>query len=323
MSIVRFYWFGSSMLQLLFFGMIFMYKHRFVLGSDFMNGFDRVKNVLPDRLANELEKYRHANVEELRIRLGKNPGIVIENRERLFVSEPSTKQDIKRIIERTTGASYHISESEISNGYISCNGIRIGVCGNVSAVNGQVRSFRNFTSLAIRVPRECRGVCDKLLEKLFSSSLDNTLIISPPGGGKTSALREICRKLSNKNYRIAVVDERNELLSDDGTGGFDLGPHTDVLTGVSKAEGSIMLLRAMNPQIIAMDEITKECDLEAVSQIAGCGVSIIATAHASSREELLHRKIYRNLLDLGIFKNLIIISGFGHKRIYATEYLTT
>lgn len=121
---------------------------------------------------------------------------------------------------------------------------------------------------------------------------------------------------------MAVVDERNELFADDGSGhGFDLGEHSDVISGVPKAEGCMMLLRAMNPEIIVMDEITKPCDVEAVSQTAGCGANILASVHAASKGELFQRPINRGLLEQGVFKYIIVISGHGGSRSYKAERL--
>lgn len=121
---------------------------------------------------------------------------------------------------------------------------------------------------------------------------------------------------------MAVVDERNELAAaDGGEAQFDLGAHTDVLTGAPKAEGALMLLRAMNPQIIAMDEITRPEDTEAIAQAAGCGAGILASAHASCLDELHRRPLYRRLLGQGIFQNLVVISGTGNARRYTAERL--
>ncbi len=285
-----------------------------------MNGFDKAMSILPAYLVADMAKYSRAGVEEIRIRLGKKPCVVIEGRENTFSKHETDSQDIRRIIEKATGASFHMAESAIAQGYINCDGLRIGVCGNVNVQKGQVHSFRSFNSLAIRIPRECHGICDRLIKEIYPDSFDSTLIISAPGGGKTTALRELCRCLSNRGKRIAVADERNELFADDGSGhGFDLGDHCDVLSGIPKAEGCMMLLRAMNPEIIVMDEITKPCDVEAVSQTAGCGAGILASVHAASKDELFQRPANRSLLELGVFKYVVTISGYGSRRSYKAE----
>ena len=149
-------------------------------------------------------------------------------------------------------------------------------------------------------------------------------MLSPPGGGKTTALRELIRLLSDSGLRCAVADERNELAASDmGQAQFDLGTHSDVLTGVNKAQAAIMLLRGMNPQIVAMDEITRREDAEAIRELYGCGVGLLASAHAVSPEDMRCRSLYRELLDGEIFARLLIISSRDGRRSYEVRCLCT
>ena len=117
-----------------------------------------------------------------------------------------------------------------------------------------------------------------------------------------------------------MVDERNELSgTEEGEAGFDLGTHTDVLVGGNKSSAVMMLLRTMNPQILAMDEISREEDCETVRQILGCGVGILATAHASGIEEFLRRPLYRRLVEEHVFTWVISIRQTGQKRNFVSE----
>ena len=200
--------------------------------------------------------------------------------------------------------------------------MRVGVCGTAAVREGELSGLKNYSSLAIRIPREIYGICDKAIEKICQGGFESTLIISPPGGGKTTALREIVRRLSENNMRVAVIDERGELAAagDDGAA-FLLGAHTDVLSGVDKERGAMMLLRGMNPQVIAVDEITKPADIGIISNIYGCGVKLLASAHAGDYEELLSRTLYKRMLALGVFKYLIVIDGKGTERTYSVKRL--
>ena len=121
---------------------------------------------------------------------------------------------------------------------------------------------------------------------------------------------------------VSVIDERNELSGGPaGNAAYDLGPCSDVLAGLDKQTAAMLLLRGMNPELIAMDEITQSEDLEAVKSIAGCGVKLFATAHGSSREDMRKRRLYRELLEEGIFTRLICISLREGRRVYAQERL--
>ena len=260
--------------------------------------------------------------EEIRLRCGKAPSYLIGGKEQAFRTSPVEEEQLQRILEKATGASMHAAAASLSRGFLSYRGIRIGVCGTASLQNGAISGFRRISSLAIRIPRACRGICDEAAARLMREGVPNTLIIGRPGDGKTTALRELIRVLSDRGLRIGVVDERNELAAMDVSGpGFDLGRCSDVLTGVDKGEGMTMLLRGMNPQILAMDEITRLSDAEAVLQAQGCGVGILASAHAAGMEELRQRPVYRQLLEQKVFSACLLIRRSGGERRYTLERL--
>ena len=150
----------------------------------------------------------------------------------------------------------------------------------------------------------------------------SVLILSPPGYGKTTFLRECIRQLSDSGKRVSVADERGELAAvHRGVPQFDLGKASDIMSGVPKAQAVMMLLRAMNPQIIAMDEISSPEDVEAAETASGCGVRLIATAHAADKSELYRRPVYKRLLELGVFKNTVVIENRCGRRSYSYEEL--
>lgn len=284
-----------------------------------MDSLERAAALLPESMRRQAAE-RCGRAEELRLRVGRRPTALIDGVEREFGGPEVTGDDLRAVLERATGASLHTAAQALAQGYLSCGGLRIGVCGVAAVQEGRITGFRAFSSLAIRIPRQCRGVCDALTDRLYAAGFESTLVISPPGGGKTTALREIVRRLSDAGTRVAVVDERNELsATENGRPRFDLGRDSDVLVGVGKAEGAMLLLRTMNPQVIAMDEISGKEDIDAAAQICGCAVGLLASAHASSAEELRMRPLYRMLLELGLFRNLVVISGTGDMRRYRTE----
>ena len=170
--------------------------------------------------------------------------------------------------------------------------------------------------------REVPGLSAAVLDRLWSGGvLQSTLLLSPPGGGKTTLLRDLIRAVSDGEggpaLRVGVADERGELAAMyQGEPQFSIGRQTDVLDGCPKGPALLMLLRGMNPQVLAADEITAPEDAAALEMAANCGVSLLCTAHAGSLEELKARPLYRRLLDEGLFRRLAIIERAGRERRY-------
>lgn len=282
-----------------------------------MNGTELAMQLLPRRYLEQRSRERLRAAEELRLRLGQTLSMLVGGREYAVDGEAISADELARTLEKATGASLHTVLPSLRGGYISYHGLRIGVCGTAAWHEGEWRGFRHYGSLSIRIPRECRGICGGILRQLLQGECGNILILSPPGAGKTTALREFVRRFSEEGFRVGLVDERMEIAAaENGAPQFSLGPHCDVIGGAPKAEAAMMLLRAMNPQIIAMDEITRPEDLNAMREIVGCGVKLIATAHAASYEDLRRRPLYRALMDERIFSEFVLIRTDGQKRSY-------
>ena len=145
---------------------------------------------------------------------------------------------------------------------------------------------------------------------MIGRTVSSTLIVSPPGGGKTTFLRDLIRCISEKGLRVSVVDERRELSGmSEGKAILNLGPTTDVLCGAPKVQAIPLLIRAMNPQVLALDEIQGEKELEAALYASFSGVALIATAHGDGRKSLYHRPMYRRMLESGAFEWCINLDG--------------
>ena len=285
-----------------------------------MDAWSTAQSLLPETLLHAVKQVPAA--EEIRLRLGKPPAVVIGGREQRLSGETVIQKDLLHILEKATGASLYAAAPSLKNGFVSYRGLRIGVCGEAVYNRDQMSGLRGFSSLAIRIPHENPLGCETLLEGMLRAGPASTLIVSPPGGGKTSLLRELIRCESAKNLRVSVIDDRNELsASVSGKAQFDLGPGADVLVGVPKAQAAGMLLRGMNPQIIAMDEITQEADMNAVEQISGCGVALFAAAHGRDLADLQRRTLYKKLLESGVFRELVTIACKGGRRVYTREAL--
>lgn len=256
------------------------------------------------------------------MRLGRKVTALCSGNECCISTRKVDERDISTALERATGASLHTFADELAEGYINCEGLRVGVCGVAAIKNGCVSGYRRITSLNIRIPAEFSGNIDKAMLTLQNNKGTSALIISPPGIGKTTALREIVRRLSYAGERVSVVDERGELSARCGDcEGFDLGCRTDVMVGVKKSRAAIMMLRAMNPTYIAMDEITESEDIAAIKEINGCGVALLATVHARSMEQLNRRSLYRQLIDENIFDHVMEIAMVDGKRVVSCRRL--
>lgn len=288
-------------------------------------GFENAAALLPGWIreaAAALPEAERLRAEELRLRAGRLPTALLPEGERPLAGRSVTARDLESVLEAATQASAHTALDKVAAGFITVRGgVRVGLCGVASESGGSVLALRRLSGMALRIPGEALGCASALWPQLAEDGLPDTLLLSPPGGGKTTLLRELVR-LASAQWRVSLLDERGEVAGAlDGTPVFDVGAHTDVLTGVDKRRGAAMLLRSMNPQVLAMDEISAPEDVAAARQAAGCGVTLLATAHARDAEELALRPVYRELLALGVFRRAVVITLCRGRRRYELREL--
>lgn len=269
--------------------------------------------------------------EELRLRNGQPLSVCYGDREEIIPAcrgTPVRSSDLSQVLEIATQASAHTVLDRVKNGFVTVRGgHRIGLCGSGVVKDGAVTNLRTLSSLSIRIARSAPGAAERVLGQLMEGGkLHSTLILSPPGGGKTTLLRDIIRSVSDGEgispMRVGIADERGELAAMyDGLPQHDVGCRTDVMDGCPKDVGLLMLLRGMNPQMLAADEITAPADCAALEMAANCGVILLATAHGEGLADLRERPLYRQLLAQNIFSRVITIQRRDRKRVYTVTRL--
>lgn len=283
------------------------------------------------REAENLPKEKKRTAEEIRLRCGRSITISFPEGEEILAGcedRPIQPADISQVLEIATQASAHTVLDRVRNGFVTLRGgHRIGLCGSGVMRDGTVTNLRQLSSLSIRIARSVTGTAAQVLDELVEEGrLQSTLILSPPGGGKTTLLRDLIRAVSDGEglapMRVGVADERGELAAMyEGVPQFDLGRRTDVMDGCPKDAGLLMLLRGMNPQVLAADEITAPADCAALEMATNCGVVLLATAHAATLDDLKARALYRGLLEQNVFRRVITIERGKSARRYQVTRL--
>ncbi len=251
-------------------------------------------------------------------------------REPALAYRPS-KEDGLKLLDRITNHSLYTLEEELRRGYITVRGgHRIGLAGRVILEQGEVRSLKDISGFNIRIAREIPGAADKLIPYLrepHSAEYLHTLIISPPQRGKTTILRDIARIAASRlnanpgathpapadrPRKVGIVDERSEIAACiDGIPTFDIGSRTDVLDACPKAEGMMMMIRALSPEILIVDEIGRSEDTMAVLEAMHAGITVIATAHGRNLEDVKLRPTLAPLFAEKAFQRYVILQSTG------------
>lgn len=289
---------------------------------------EQVCRVFPGELRAQLERLppkMWAELEEIRLRTGQPVRLWGRKREESLSGEV-TREELEQVIRLASRCSLHAVLPQLRQGFLTLpGGHRLGICGRAVLREGEIHAIEPVSSLNLRLARQMRGVAEPLMERLCpKGEFRSTLILAPPGAGKTTLLRDVIRCLSDGvgcvPHRVSLADERGEVAAMQGGGPqLYVGENTDVMEGCPKAQGLMLLLRGMNPQVLCADEITAREDIEAMSMAAGCGVELLCTAHGASRDDLERRGLYRTLTKQGVFRRLLTIRVERGERRYQVE----
>ncbi|MDQ0417412.1 stage III sporulation protein AA [Croceifilum oryzae] len=276
---------------------------------------------LPRTILGSLEEIRIRQNRPLEVITSEQSWFVSYNRQLNTTPKDSvlpSREECAKLLNLLSNHSLYAIEEELRRGYITIEGgHRVGLAGKVVMEQGRVKHLRDVTGFNIRIAREVKGVGEELLPILFGSNqnLHNVLIVSPPQCGKTTLLRDLARLISlgdEKKYpskKVGIVDERSEIAGCvGGVPQHDVGPRTDILDGCPKAEGMMMMIRSMSPDVMIVDEIGRLEDLYAMHEAIHAGVKVISTAHGHTWEEVSRRAELGDLLKQGIFDRVILLS---------------
>ncbi len=280
---------------------------------------NEIKNILPENILKDIKNIGSSNaITEIRLRVGKR-GIVITSNVEVFLSSVITLKDLLDILVKVSKNSIYAIQNDINNGFVVVpGGHRIGICGEVVLENAKIKNIKNINSMNIRVARQMIGCADKIMPYIINNKVfENTLIVSPPGCGKTTILRDTVRQLSNgvksENFlgkNVGLVDERGEIACvSQGIANLDVGIRTDVMSNCPKNIGMQMLVRSMGVSIIATDEIGAVDDIDAIKYAVCSGVSLIFTMHGNDLRDIEKKEQMSGLFKDEVFKNIIFLSN--------------
>ena len=265
----------------------------------------------------EEERILFDHIQEIKLRIGKPLIIIYRGKERMWKDVIVTKEEIKETLEYISNYSLYAYEHELKQGFITIEGgHRVGMAGQVIMEEGKIKNLKYISSINLRISHEVKNCADKIFPYItYNKQMYHTLLISPPRCGKTTLLRDIIRQVSDGNMwvkgcTVGVVDERSELGGCYlGNPQNEMGVRTDILDRCPKAEGMIMLIRSMAPQVIAVDEIGAQEDVHAIEYAMHCGCKMLATAHGYSMEEIQRKLIFEKLVQERRFERYVILSN--------------
>lgn len=237
-------------------------------------------------------------------------------------------EQLKLIFEKISQYSVFAYTEEIGEGFITLKGgHRAGLCGKYYYRGEEKPQIKHISSINLRVAREVIGCAECIVPKLFEgNTFCHTLLISPPGCGKTTYLWDIIRLLSDgtdtiTGKNVAVVDERSEIGNRTREGiGFYLGNRTDLMDHCPKAAGMLMMLRTMTPEILAADEIGGEKDIKAMAYVRNCGCRLLMTVHGNSMQDIFARPVLGEYLKKYPFERYVFLSKKEDRERIITIY---
>src|SRR5699024_3019388 len=248
--------------------------------------------MIQNRLIKQLHEHWH-HIQEIRIRLDKPIELIFDRHTEWMTDIRPSRKDTIYIMNQLSEFSLYRMEDELREGYITIEGgHRVGLAGKVNTRGGQVKAIKDVTFLNIRIAKESIGIAQSILPYIYDKDYCNTLLIGAPQTGKTTLIRDMARIVATgekmiRPKKVGVIDERSEIAASiNGVPQHQLGYRTDVMDACPKAEGMMMMIRSMSPEVLVVDEIGSYDDVQALLEAINAGVTIFCTIHGRSLEEL-------------------------------------
>lgn len=298
-----------------------------------------ILQLLPDEITKSLHSQfsppEIQKIEEIRLRIHKPVELVFQQRTKTVQKDGKvylfSEKEAAQVMGRLSSHSLYSLEEELKRGYITVKGgHRVGICGQAITASGVVQHIHHISSFNIRIARQHVHCAESLINYLVDDGrCVNTLIIGRPQSGKTTLLRELARQFSNgdssshrRAFKVGIVDERSEIAGCfHGIPQNDVGTRTDVLDACPKAEGMMMMIRSMSPEILIVDELGRKEDMEAIFEAINAGVQIIATIHGQDLEQIIKRPWIQPLLKAHVFDRFVELDRSGTNSTKPSDFI--
>ncbi|WP_193064743.1 stage III sporulation protein AA [Oceanobacillus oncorhynchi] len=263
--------------------------------------------------------HRWSQLQEIRVRIHQKIEFIFDSAV-CWLDEPLPhKKEAVFILNQLSEYSLYRLEEELRNGFITIEGgHRVGIAGGIITADQKVKAIQPVSFFNIRIAKQKKGCADMLMPYIYDGIYQHTMILGAPQSGKTTIIRDICRQIASqsatsRSKKVTIVDERSEIAASiRGVPQHDIGMRTDVLDACPKAEGMMMAIRTLSPDILIVDEIGTEKDVEAIIEASQAGVKVICTVHAGDMADLYRRPIMQKIVQELIFERYLLL-GQGKK----------